>query len=65
MVLTLKRWKSRTPPGIAAGEKAGKPIHKSEGLEALEERAVMALFASPDATIRCRGVEQSGSSSGS
>src|SRR5688500_17015894 len=32
MVLTLKRWKSRTPPGIAAGEKGRKkPIHKSKG----------------------------------
>src|SRR5690606_19287205 len=33
MVLTLKRWKSRTPPGIAAGVRRGKkPIHWSTGL---------------------------------
>src|SRR5687768_15793776 len=32
MVLTLKRWKSRTPPGIVAGVSRGKkPIHKSKG----------------------------------
>ena len=32
MVLTLKRWKSRTPPGIVAGEQRKvKPIHKSKG----------------------------------
>ena len=33
MVLALKRWKSRTSPGIAAGVYGNKPIHKSEGLE--------------------------------
>ena len=31
MVLTLKRWKSRTPPGIAAGVGQGYPFAKSKG----------------------------------
>ena len=32
MVLTLKRWKSRTPPGIAAGVAHGKTHSQVKGL---------------------------------
>src|SRR5512139_3878509 len=32
MVLTLKRWKSRTPPGIAAGVMRGKTHSQVKGL---------------------------------
>ena len=32
MVLCLKAWKSRSPPGIVACGSAEKPIHLSEGL---------------------------------
>ena len=55
MVLTLKRWKSRTSPGIAAGVLRKKPIHKSQGPEALDKRALAALFASVDATNGAAG----------
>jgi hypothetical protein len=65
MVLPLKRWKSRTSPGIVAGVGGdfGKPIHMLKG-------GFWPPFAvSAGAQLRpvggWRGMEQPGSSSGS
>src|SRR3546814_7695017 len=40
MVLPLKRWKSRTSPGIVAGVRSKEPIHKVRGRQRCRPFAV-------------------------